>query len=78
MKSKSGLLLRDHASFGGDVNLRGTKADGDLDMSSSSFRAVNADGLHVRGNLFMHDKASFEGDVVMTWAELVRSLIARR
>jgi hypothetical protein len=57
------LLMSNHASFAGEVNLASAKVGVSLDMSTASFsKALNANSLNVNGALLMNH-ASFAGDV---------------
>jgi hypothetical protein len=63
------LFMRDHATFAGDVNLRGAKVGGNLEMDTASFsKTLIADRLDVHGSLFMRDHATFAGDVILAGA----------
>jgi hypothetical protein len=61
--------MRNGAKFSGEVILRGAKVGDNLEMDAASFsKTLNADGLDVRGYLFIGDHVTFAGDVRLVGA----------
>src|SRR5712691_1452924 len=74
MVSESAVLLPNNV-IEGEVDLRGAKIGGTLQMDSSWFRKkVNGDQLTVGGSLLMRDNATFYGDVVLRGAKIGSNL----
>jgi hypothetical protein len=64
MNAETLVTWSEHASFEGDVDLRGATVGGEFSMISASFsKKLDADDMDVQGTLFMRDHASFGGDV---------------
>jgi hypothetical protein len=60
------MYMRDHASVGGDVVMRGARIGGNLEMIGATFAGnLNADGVSVGRNFYLRDGSSFAGEVTM-------------
>jgi hypothetical protein len=75
MRTESLVALGDHAVIEGNVDLRGAKIGGNMELDTTTFgEGVNADGLSVRGNLLMRNCRAFGAEILLNFAKIEGSL----